>query len=297
MGGRIAFPSFRLTNTTMPEAAKKSHSSMLRIAIGVLLGLVLLYALAICALLSFQESLLFYPTKLPADYSFNKPDVVERKIPVPGAVLSALHFRQPHAKGLIFFLHGNAGNLDVWLPSTEFYRHAGYDVFMVDYRGFGKSSGHIQSEEQLHADVLAAWNSVAGEYAGRPIVLYGRSLGSGLAVKLATEISPAQLILVSPYSSFVQLGRDHFPWIPSFATRYPMRTDQWIRQVKAPILMIHGGRDTLIPLHHALTLKAIRPDAELVVVDAAGHLDIHTFPTYTDALMNKLSQVAIAAGH
>ncbi len=255
-----------------------------------MLAAILCYAGVIGAMLLGQESLLFYPEKLPPNVSFNKPDVVERQIPVPGAVLSALHFHQPNAKGLIFFLHGNAGNLDIWLPSTEFYRRAGYDLFMIDYRGFGKSTGRISSEAQLHADVLAAWQSVAGEYSGRPIVIYGRSLGSGLATKLASEVDAALLVLVSPYSSFVQLAKDHFPWVPSFATRYPMRTDEWLPKVSEPIFMIHGARDTLVNVAHGKQLKALRPDAELLVLPDAGHNDVHHVPAYSEALAAKLSE-------
>ena len=166
---------------------------------------------------------------------------------------------------------------------------------MIDYRGFGKSTGHIGSEAELHADVLAAWHSVAGEYAGRPIVIYGRSLGSGLAVKLATEVEAAQLIIVSPYSSFVQLGKDHYPWIPAFATRYPMRTDEWLPQVTEPIFMIHGALDPLVSVKHSQQLKALRPDAELLILNKASHNDIHSFPAYTEALAAKLASVTAAS--
>jgi len=274
-----------------PKQAAKPRITGLRVVLLILLCFALLYVAVVGAMLMRQEALLFYPVKLAPDFRFNKPDVVERQIAVPGASLSALHFRQPGARGLIFFLHGNAGNLDIWLPSTDFYRRTGFDVFMIDYRGFGKSTGKIESEAQLHADVLAAWQSVAHEYAGRPIVIYGRSLGSGLAVKLATEVEAAQLILVSPYSSFVQLARDHFPWVPSFATRYTMRTDQWLMKASEPIMMVHGARDTLVPLAHAHQLKALRPNAELLVLPEADHNDVHTFPAYLDALAAKLAAV------
>ena len=262
------------------------------ILLSILLAICLIYATVLGLLALRQESLLFYPVKLPADFEFHKPDIVERHIDVPGARLSALHFRQTGAKGLIFFLHGNAGNLDVWLPDTDIYRKAGFDVFMPDYRGFGKSTGHIQSEAQLHADVLAAWNSVAPEYTGRPIVLYGRSLGTGLATRLATQVHADQLILVSPYASFVRLGREHFPWVPAFVTRYTIRTDLWLPDVRMPILMIEGGQDSLVPPAHADTLKTLRPDARLVMIEAAGHLDIATFPAYSAVLLETLAEVA-----
>ena len=264
---------------------------MLRWALVAILVLALLYALLIGTMLFNQERMLFYPSKLADDFQFNKPGVVERTVNVPGATLSALHFKQEKARGLIFFLHGNAGNLDIWLPSTEFYREAGYDLFMIDYRGFGKSTGRIESEAQLHADVRASWDAIAPEYADRPVVIYGRSLGTGLATKLASEVEAAQLVLVSPYSSFVQLGKDHFPWIPSFATRYPMRTDEWLARVTEPVMLIHGGQDALIKPSHAESLKREHPSAELLIIPQAGHDDIHSFPIYLESLQARLASL------
>ena len=93
----------------------------------------------------------------------------------------ALHLRLPAPKGVVFFLHGNGGSLESWFINPEFYRRANYDLFMIDYRGYGKSTGQIESEAQLRADVRAAWATVAPQYAGRKVVFYGRSLGTGLA--------------------------------------------------------------------------------------------------------------------
>jgi len=123
-----------------------------------------------------------------------------------------------------FFLHGNGGSLQEWLTSTELYRRTGFDLFIIDYRGYGKSTGRIESEAQLHADVRAAWQAIAPEYAGKKMVLYGRSLGTGLATRLATEVHADLLVLVSPYSSLRDLAREHYSWVPGAVLRYPMRT-------------------------------------------------------------------------
>lgn len=121
------------------------------------LGLVL-YAAALTWLWFQQEQLLFAPTVLPADHSWALArDVNEVVIDVPGARLSALHLRLPNPKGVVFFLHGNGGSLENWFVNPSFYRRANYDLFMFDYRGFGKSTGQIESEAQLRADVRAAW--------------------------------------------------------------------------------------------------------------------------------------------
>ena len=263
----------------------------LKLGLALLLLAVLAYASVLGVLYRKQESLLFFPTVLPADFQFGLRDVEEQRVPVDGAVLSALHFRQRDAKGLIFFLHGNGGSLREWLPSTDVYRRAGFDVFMVDYRGYGKSTGRIQSEAQLHADVRAAWDSVSGEYRGRPIVLYGRSLGTGLATKLATQVDAQLLVLVSPYFSLLAAARERFPWVPGFVMRYPMRTDQWLPRVTLPVLMLHGDRDEVVPVEHAERLLALLPSAQLVRLPQANHEDIHLAPRYLEVLLARLDAI------
>ncbi len=128
-----------------------------------------------------QEALIFPGTKLPDEFKFDfgPQRFNEIRIEVPGASLDALQFTQPNPRGLVFFIHGNAGNLSTWTTGLDFYRRINYDLFMFDYRGYGKSSGHIESEAQLHADVRAAWDAIAPRYRDKPIVVYGRSLGTG----------------------------------------------------------------------------------------------------------------------
>jgi pimeloyl-ACP methyl ester carboxylesterase len=247
---------------------------------------------AIIGLVYFQqEKLIFHPAPLNADHKFTIADVVEVKVPVAGAQLSALHLRLPNPKGVVFFLHGNGGNLQTWLTSVDFYRRVNYDLFMIDYRGFGKSDGRVESEAQLHDDVRKAWNFIAQAYAGKKLVVYGRSLGTGLAAKLSSDIQPDLTVLVSPYESLKAMGDAQYPWLPAFVNRYTMRTDQWLPAIKKPVMIEHGNLDTLIALSHGERLKKIVPATELVVVTGAGHNDIHKFPQYLDTLAERLSNL------
>lgn len=250
---------------------------------------------AVLALLYFaQERLIFPATKLPADhvFRFDQQRFAEVRIPVPGATLHALHFTQPQPRGLVFFLHGNAGNLQTWTTGVDFYRRVNYDLFILDYRGYGKSTGAIDGEDQLHADVRAAWDAIAPRYRDLPIVIYGRSLGTGLAARLARDVQPALLVMVTPYASLSQAALRAFPIAPEFLLKYPLRTDRLIGDVKSPVLFVHGNRDTLIPLADSERLLALaRPPAELLVVDGAGHNDIHTFPAYLEPLGAHLRRV------
>ncbi len=267
------------------------HRWLQRVGIALLAGGALGYALLAGAVYFKQESLIFRPAPLPADHRFDIPGVEEIKVPVEGAMLSAIHLRVPEPAGLVFFLHGNAGNVQTWSTNIDFYRRVNYDLFMLDYRGFGKSTGTIESEAQLHADVKAAWNQIAPRYAGKKIVVYGRSLGTGLAAKLSGDVQPALTVLVSPFLSLNAMADEHYPWLPAFLNRYPMRSDERLAAITAPVLIIHGDRDTLIPISHAERLRQTRAATEFQVIDGAAHNDIHKFLAYLDALAERLRRL------
>jgi uncharacterized protein len=255
---------------------------------GVLL-LATLYGGALALLWAKQERLIFQPDTLPADFRFDVlPDVHERSIEVPGARLSALHLQLPAPRGVVFYLHGNAGNLDSWFVNAEFYRRANFDLFMIDYRGYGKSSGHIDNEAQLQADVRAAWATIAPQYQGRRVVVFGRSLGTPLAAGLAAEVQPQLTVLVSPFVNLRALAAEHFPWVPGWLLRYPLATDRALARLQGPVLLLHGSQDTLIPPSHSDRLAAALPAAQLLTVAGAGHNDIHTFTPYLEALRSAL---------
>ena len=242
-----------------------------------------------------QEKLLFFPTILPAQQVLaQEPDVREFGVDVPGARLSVLQLQLPSPKGVVFFLHGNGGSLSNWFVNTQLYRRANFDLVMMDYRGYGKSTGSIESEAQLRADVRAVWAQVAAQYAGKRLVIYGRSLGTGLASGLSVELAaqghaPDLTVLVSPYSSMEALAGEQYPLVPSTVLRYPLRSIEDVARLRSPLLLIHGDHDRLIPLHHSTALKAVAPQAQLLVVEGAGHNDVHKFESYLTGLGAALS--------
>ena len=260
----------------------------------LLLGGVLLgsgtYAAGLGYVYARQERLLFHPDALPADHAFKRDaDVHEVSVAVPGATLSALHLQLPAPKGVVFFLHGNGGNLESWFVNVDLYRRANVDLFMIDYRGYGKSSGTIESEAQLRGDVRAAWDSIAARYRGLPRVVYGRSLGSGLAAGLAAQVAPELTILVSPYCSMETLAKEHFPLVPAALLRYPLRTCDDAARIHGPMLLVHGDRDTLVPPHHSADILAVAPQAHLLRIAEAGHGDVQQFEVYRQALRDALA--------
>ena len=265
--------------------------------VGIGLAILAAVAAALCgAALGFialrQEALLFAPQVLDAGYRFDRgPDVRETWVDVPGARLNALHMKLPKPVGVVFFLHGNGGSLDSWFVDIDFYRRANFDLFMIDYRGYGKSSGRIENEAQLHADARAAWQQIAPQYAGLRRVFLGRSLGSGLAAALAADVQPELTILVSPYISMQALAAEHYPWVPSALLRYPLRTDQALPHIRGELLLVHGDQDRLIPPAHSQALLRLAPNtqaARLAIVPGAAHNNLQKFPVYREQLLLSL---------
>jgi uncharacterized protein len=261
----------------------------LKALLGALLTAALLYAALLALIWWQQERLIFLPSPLPAAHRFDVgADVSEVWVEVPGARLHALHLRKREPRGVVFFLHGNAGNLDGWFVNADFYRRLNFDLFMLDYRGYGKSSGRITSQAQLEADVRAAWAGIAPRYAGQRRVIMGRSLGSALAAGLAAEVQPELTVLVSPYESMAALAAEHYRWVPRALLRYPLRTDEALARIKSPVLLLHGERDTLITPPHSERLLRSASHAERVLIEGAGHNDLQQFPAYLEAIAARM---------
>src|SRR5450432_4768676 len=180
------------------------------IAIAYILLFILLYFI--------QEKLIFYPQKLPADYTFHF-DTNFEELHFKTQDNTSLHgilFKAGSSKGLIFYLHGNAGSLQSWGQIAKIYTDMHYDLFMLDYRGYGKSEGTISNEKQLYEDVQLVYDSIKQRYDEKKIIILGYSIGTGAATELAAANHPRLLILQAPYFNLTDMMRHHFPFIPTF---------------------------------------------------------------------------------
>lgn len=244
------------------------------------------YVLLCSALYFRQESLLFRPEKLDANFRFEFPQkFAEVNLPVDGATLNALHFTVANPKGVVLYFHGNSGSLRRWGEVAESFTSRHFDLFIIDYRGYGKSGGAIQSEQQLIADGEAAYSYVSQRYTPQNIVIYGRSLGTGLAAQIAQRHSPKMLILETPYVSLKELTGRFYPYIPGFLLKFPMRTDLAVKQITSPIYLVHGTADEVVPYDSSeKLLPLIRTSKELVTIPNGAHNGLRTTPLYNTAL-------------
>ncbi len=254
-----------------------------KIALRIAQIVVLLY-LSLCAALYFyQESLIFPLTDLPPDFVFNfEEEFEEFTIPTADdATLSGLLFRADSSKGLIFYLHGNGGALNTWGKVAKTYTSRGYDVFLLDYRQYGKSSGEISSEAQFFDDVQQAYNLVKSNYEESQICVLGYSLGTAPAAMIAANNHPKQLILQAPYYSLVDMMQRNYAFVPTFLLKYRFEIASFMPQIKAPITIFHGDNDSIIYYGASLKLKAhFKPTDRLITLEGGRHNGMHDRADY-----------------
>lgn len=251
------------------------NNVILYIAAGYIVLLILLYFL--------QERFIFKPEKLPKDFVY-KYDVPFKELffeVAKGVTINGLHFYCKKPNGLILYLHGNTRSIKGWAKyARDFYRYS-YDVVMVDYRGFGKSTGK-RSERDIKQDLQFVYDTLAVQYHEHHILVYGRSLGSGFATRLAADNKPRYLIIDSPYFSFKKVAERFLPFLPhKYVLRYHLRTDKWITRVNCHTYIIHGTKDWLIPISHSERLRALNPHKiTLITIHGGGHNNLPSFPEY-----------------
>lgn len=251
-----------------------------------------LYILLCAALYFFQEKLIFFPEVLEQDYQHQfKMDFKEQHFKMKdGAVINGLLFKAEDSKGLIFYLHGNAGSIRSWGNVANTYTSLGYDVFLLDYRGYGKSTGKISGQDQLFNDNQSVYNQLKNAYQEKDIIILGYSIGSGMAAKLASDNKPAQLILQAPYYTLKDLVKDKMPIAPSFILKYKIETVEYLKSCKMPITLFHGTQDRVIPYDNALQLKTeLKEKIDLIPLDRIGHNGMTNNPQYRKHLQKMLS--------
>ena len=245
-----------------------------------------------------QERLIFLPSSLPIDhqYQFEVPFEEFFLESEDGARLNALHFKSPSPKGVILYFHGNAGNLDRWGEITmEFTKDFDYDVVVMDYRTYGKSKGNL-SEEALHNDGQLFYNYLLSQYQEKDIILYGRSLGTGIVTRLAAINRPKRVILETPYYSLLDIGQRRFPYLPvRWLLKYEFNSYTYVQNISCPIAIFHGTNDNVIPLESGKKLYESIPgiEKEFIQVNGAGHNNLSVFRDYDLALRRLLGKSSV----
>jgi len=239
------------------------------------------------ALYVFQERLIFHPEKLSNKFKF-KFDTIFEEVTYKtedGKNINALFFKADNSKGVVFYHHGNAGSLESWgLRAIDFVGR-GYDVLMYDYRGFGKSTGRIKNEKMMYNDAVLIYKELLYDYKERDVIVYGMSLGTGVATRIAHENHPKILILEAPYYNFYDVSKFHYPYIPtSLLLHYQFKTDKLLPEVKSPVYLFHGTEDETVPYNSSERLDKLSNKISLFTIKDGSHSDLNTFHYYHEKL-------------
>lgn len=250
-----------------------------------------IYFLAGAALYFFQEKLLFHPEKLPVNYrfEFNAPF---KQVDVPlddETNLSIVQFTVPDSlqKGVVLYFHGNKGNINRYAPFAAHFIRNHYEAWMIDYPGFGKTTGNI-SEERLYADALTLYKMARSQYSTDSIVIYGKSIGTGIATQLAAIRDCRQLILETPYYSTHSLARRFFPVYPSLL-KYDLKTAAHLDKIKIPVTILHGTADWTVPYGESKKIFKEHPQVNLISFKDGEHNNLHTYPKFQQVIDSLLA--------
>ncbi|WP_193553953.1 alpha/beta hydrolase [Rufibacter latericius] len=254
----------------------------------------LLLYVAVCAVLYFlQEKLIFFPEKLSPGFKFRFPQTFQEiSLQTPDQVqLHGVLFKANQPQGVILYLHGNAGSVHSWGDVAPIYTNLGYDVFLLDYRGYGKSEGRISSQRQIYQDVQVAYDFLKARYAEQDIVVLGYSIGTGPATKLAAENKPRLLILQAPYYSLTDLMRHYFPFVPPLILKYKFETYKFLPKCTMPVVLFHGEQDEIIYYGSSLRLSQLFKDTDtLITLKGQTHNGMSSNPAYLTQLQRVLQR-------
>ena len=232
-----------------------------------------------------QNKFLFHPKKLPADYNFSfAQPFKEVNLPVTDEKnINIVQFTVPDSirKGVVLYFHGNRNNIERYAQYAPHFTRNNYDVWMVDYPGYGKSTGEL-TEEEVYKDATIVYKMAKSAIHTDSIIIYGKSLGSGIAAYLASRGDCKKLILETPYSSIDDLVSNYaFIYPVSELVKYHFPVKEYLEHVAAPIYLLHGTNDEVISYRHSKNLKKLYPSKiELTGIEKGKHNNLADFPQF-----------------
>ena len=255
----------------------------------ILLGV--FYCIGAGALYLNQEELLFIPHPLDQNHTYRDGEEVWVQVD-DNVKLSCVHIKRPDSKGVIIYLHGNKGNIRRCLRQAYQFELESFDLFMPDYRGFGKSDGENSSESQMIDDMQKVFNHVKANYNPKHIILAGYSLGSGLASYLASQNSVDALFLVAPYTSLSDVKDMNGIPVPDFLMKYDFPSIDYLNDVTAPVTIVHAPNDSVIPFKCSEKLKKTYPNKiNLIQTPSVGHRGVIFDPLISESLYKQLKSI------
>ncbi|MBI2729737.1 MAG: alpha/beta fold hydrolase [Sphingobacteriales bacterium] len=250
--------------------------------------LLVTYVLIGTAFYFLQDRILFHPVSLKSGYKydFKQPhrDINMRLDSISN--LNVIEFTTSDTvKGLVLYFHGNKKNISWYAKYAVNFTKQGYEVWMIDYPGYGKSTGRF-TEEDLYRYAEALYQMARIRFSDERIIVYGKSMGTGIAAQLASANACQQLILETPYYSFTELGKHYLPVYPvEMMLHFKMPTYKYLPLVKTRVTILHGTDDWIIPYSNAIKLKPLlKAGDEFVTIDGGSHNDLNDFSLFHSKL-------------
>jgi alpha-beta hydrolase superfamily lysophospholipase len=254
--------------------------------------IVIIYCSIGIALYYLQEKFLFHPVKLDSNYTYQF-DMPFKEINIPFNKIDTINLvkffpKDAVRKGVVIYFHGNKENITRYAKFSKNFTTHGYEVWMEDYPGFGKSTGEI-TEKKLYEQAWQIYAMAKNLYGNDSIIIYGKSFGTGLAAYVAANGIVKRLILETPYYSIPDLFSCYAPVYPtSLMSTYKIPTYKYLEDVKVPVTIFHGTGDGVIPYRCAKKLKPIlKPADEFITIPEGTHHNLNDF----DLMKNKLDSL------
>ena len=244
--------------------------------------LTIVYVLAGVALYFLQDYVLFHPVTLKRDHNYNFPEKY-KDINIPITENSNLNIVQFFStdtvtKGVVLYFHGNKKNISWYAKYSPYFTKYGYEVWLIDYPGFGKSTGKL-TEQTLYDWANYMYNFARARFGADSIIIYGKSIGTGIATHLASLQPCKKLILETPYYDYPSVIKHYLPIYPiEWMIHYKIPTHDYIEKVVAPITIFQGTDDRLVTYNNAKRLKPfLKGGDEFVTIEGGSHNDLYNF--------------------
>lgn len=257
--------------------------------------LVILYPLVGVLLYYFQEKIIFHPEIINRTdkYDFKIPHN-EMNIDLPEHDYNIVRFYPQQIdsanKKLVLYFHGNMTNISHYADFAPYFTKHGYEVWMIDYPGYGKSRGRLTEKSIYHGGMVLYDTALAKGYKPENIIIYGKSLGTGVAAYLASNEKCRRLMLETPYYNMPTLAKSYFPVYPSIIVKYNFPVNEYVQKVEAPVSIFHGTADGTIPYSNSSQLKSLlKTKDEYITIHGGDHNNLYDFKLMKEKIDSLLS--------
>ena len=247
------------------------------------------YGLGGIAIFYLQDYFFFQRVPLTKDHTY-KLGIPYRELNLAFNSLSNINIIQfptadTPAKGIVLYFHGNRKNISWYARYAPNFTKEGYEVWMIDYPGYGKSTGELE-EEILYAYALQLYKLARKKFSPDSLIIYGKSMGTGIAAHLASHQLAKRLILETPYYSFASVGSHFFPIYPmEQMIHIKLPTYEYLHDVSIPVCIFHGTADWIIPYSNSKRLQPLlKKGDEFITIEGAGHNNLSEYPLFRNKL-------------